>query len=385
MSLKSFLRKRNESVLFINPDYHCTFFYQEALRQRGWKVDILVTYNYPQNLIYDSSHIIRLNRRKNLAVRGLLDLLVFGLISWRYRHHVYYGRPLFLIQSSRISKFLFGKREWNIFLSLSKQFKAKIVYVPSGCKDEFTQEHFSHFDNGNICGNCAFIEYCSDDTNKLNLDIMGRYSDMIVGAGFFQSPSLEITPMKWKVIDLNKWSPNIEVPLQFKLPPTDALRIFHSRAGGLRDLPGKNIKGTYFLIDAVNKLKSEGFKIEIIEVKDIHSSDVKFFQIQADVVVDQLIYGQWGSIGIESMALGIPTICYIRESWKQEFLSNFPEYQELPILQSNEREIYYTLRNLLENPSVLLQYSVKARLFAERHFSIPENTDRLVKILHGLT
>jgi hypothetical protein len=291
---------------------------------------------------------------------------------------------MLLNQSSKLSGIFTGRKDWNIYLFLSKVVGAKIIYLPSGCRDEFTKTQFSLFDQGKVCGNCAFFEYCDETSNELNLSVMNRYSDLSIGIGFFRSVSLNLTPMKWKVIDLEKWSPSLEIPTQFQLPKSSNFRIFHTKASGLRDLPGKNIKGTYSIIDAVESLKKEGYQIELLEVSDQHINNVKYFQSQADVVIDQLIYGHWGSTSVESMALGKPTICYVRDSWKLEFLRNFPQYQELPTIQSDCDTIYNTLKYLIENPSVLTSYAEKSRRFAEAHFCPKCNAESFVKILENL-
>ena len=44
------------------------------------------------------------------------------------------------------------------------------------------------------------------------------------------------------------------------------------------------------------------------------NKDVRFIQVQADIVVDQLNYGRYGAQAREGMMLGRPTVCYINKS-----------------------------------------------------------------------
>ena len=86
----------------------------------------------------------------------------------------------------------------------------------------------------------------------------------------------------------------------------------------------KEQKGSQYVYRAFERLKSEGYNIEYVYLNNIKSSDMRYYQIQADIVVEQLIYGWWGSTGVETMSLGKPVICYLRRSWKEFFFKQFP-------------------------------------------------------------
>ena len=60
---------------------------------------------------------------------------------------------------------------------------------------------------------------------------------------------------------------------------------------------------------------------------------MRFYQAQADIVVDQLIYGHWGSTAVECMALGKPVVCYLDKRWKENFMDNYPEYKRYQSLK----------------------------------------------------
>lgn len=381
-----FFRLRGKSILFINPDYHCTFAYKQSLEKIGWRAKIFVPALFPNQYLFDESNILKSQFGKP-TFRGLdfRDLFVFIRHFLGFKFHFYYGRPPLQEDSKRFSKFFLGKEIWNIFLFLSKLSRAKIIYIPSGCRDEFNRSTFSLLDEGKVCGNCAFYEKCDEVSNNYNLQLMAHYSDLIVGAGFFTSPFLNLHTMKWKAIDLVQWSPGLVIPDNFVLPHSDSIRIFHASTLGDRDKPGKNIKGSYFLEKAITRLQAEGYRVELLRISHENIKDVRFFQIQADIVVDQLIYGQWGSVGIESMALGKPVICYIRDSWYESFLNAFPEYNEIPIFNADTNSIYDSLKFLIDNPSVRIQLGEKARRFAEQHFDSDHNSLELTELLKTLT
>ena len=111
---------------------------------------------------------------------------------------------------------------------------------------------------------------------------------------------------------------------------------------------------------------------------------MRFYQAQADIIVDQLIYGWWGSTVVEATALGKPVVCYLRPSWKQFFLKVFPEYPSVPIIEATTDTIYEVLKNLVLDAQYRSQKGEDARAFAESHFDPKQNTVDLIKTLERL-
>jgi glycosyltransferase involved in cell wall biosynthesis len=181
-------------------------------------------------------------------------------------------------------------------------------------------------------------------------------------------------------VDLDVYRPDIEVPREFKLPPSQNLRVLHSFYNKGRLNEGKNIKGSPHLLAAIDRLKFEGYLVEYYYLTDVPLVEMRYYQVQADIVVDQLIYGWWGSTAIEAMALGKPVICYLTPSWKRLFLERFPEYKSLPIVEANIKNIYDVLKRLVVDKEYRNQKGKEARLFAERHFDVKKNAYELEKL-----
>jgi hypothetical protein len=72
-------------------------------------------------------------------------------------------------------------------------------------------------------------------------------------------------------------------------------------------------------VSAVERLQSEALPVQLVSVTDIPSNQMRYYQAQVDIIVEQLIYGWWGSSGVETMALGKPVVCYLRPKWKEFF------------------------------------------------------------------
>jgi glycosyltransferase involved in cell wall biosynthesis len=124
--------------------------------------------------------------------------------------------------------------------------------------------------------------------------------------------------------------------------------------------------------------------VEYFYVQDVESRDMRYYQVQADIIVDQLIYGWWGSTGIEGMALGKPVVCYLRREWKEHFFQVFPEYSELPIVEASTGDIYEVIKRLVIDESYRRRKGEEARQFAEKHFDVKRNAADLGRLFLSL-
>lgn len=386
------LRKK-KSILFIRPDYHCSFFYRDEFVRQGWTADIYVDWCYPNKLLYSNCGILRApniegNRSRLVGwVNHILLAIWWMSIFWRYEYHLYYGRPPavnFLEEKLRLTQ-LFGK-DFLVELWLARLLGIKLIFLPTGCHDDESKEIFSKFEGGNVCGNCGAWHKCFDELNNANFARIRRFFAMQIGVGAIDSSQFRMSHIKYKAIDLELWSPQLEISPEHALPPSKNIRILHSayleKSG--RNWKGRNIKGSPFILDAIEKLKSEGYPIEYYNIIDKSSNQIRFYQAQADIVVEQLIYGWWGSTFVETAALGKPVVCYLRPSWKEFFFQTFPEYTELPIIEANTDNIYDVLKALVTDEAYRRKKGEESRRFAEAHFDPVKNTRDFIKILGAL-
>ena len=263
-----------------------------------------------------------LNKKIRLVVKEF-DITQISYFLWRTG-----GFPL-----------LFGNKahddpQVSATLSLARKLGNKIIQVPSGCLEEETRENYSKFDGGNVCGNCGWgAEVCNDEKNVARFNLVRKNANMVVGQGSLQSTQFNDLQrnIRYKSLDLELWRPNLTIPSEHLLPETKNIRILHSFYDKNRSKDGKNIKGSLHIIKAIKQLEDEGHPVEYMYIQDKKLKDMRYYQAQADVAVEQLIYGWWGSTGMETMSLGKPVVCYLRSSAKEFFLKNFPEYKTCPL------------------------------------------------------
>jgi len=376
-----------QSVLFVNPDYHCSFLLRRELRRMGWRANIFVPESYPAKLLYEHEDLIRMPG-KNLAGAGWIrqkwqaaaKFVWLTKLLMQHKYLVFYGGlealPIYFEGRKKDAPPI------SLALEMAKILGNKIIQIPSGCRELETKEIFSKLDDGNVCNNCGWgAEVCNDERNVARFDLVRKYADMVVGYGEMNSTQLNVTHFKYKCVDLALWKPGLEIPEEHRLPPTKNLRILHSFLGKGREKGGKNIKGTPYILKAIQRLANEGHAVEHMFLENMDSRVMRYYQAQADIAVEQLIYGWWGSTGIETMALGKPVVCYLRPSWKEFFLRQYPEYSRLPIVGATTQSIYEVLKKLVIDREYREQKARESRAFAVQHFDLQKNVIEFAKQL----
>ena len=267
----------------------------------------------------------------------------------------------------------FYRRGRSIDLEILTKLGKRLIYHPSGCKDQALQQTIRQR-YPYICGNCGWAaKACDDEVNDIALSLKNRYGSLIIPSSLMPSDRIDQTIMKYRSLDLNLWNGEVDIPSGFQLAKSSRIRIMHSFFDSGRRHGGKNIKGSPFIFDAVERLREEGHPVEYFYVNNISMRDMRYYQAQADIIVDQIIYGWWGSTAAEGMALGKPVVCYLHPEWKKEFLKAHPEYEELPIVEANTTNIYEVLKRLVVDSRFRKERGRASRTFAEQHFDVKKN------------
>ena len=133
----------------------------------------------------------------------------------------------------------------------------------------------------------------------------------------------------------------------------------------------RDIKGTNYLIGAVNRLKDEGYDIEL-RLLERKSNDEVLKEINnADLIVDQLIIGWYAMFAIESMALEKPVICYLREDLLDFYSQkNILSREDIPLINATTQNIYFVIKKAYESPDMLQKASKKGPDFVNDMHSI---------------
>jgi len=114
------------------------------------------------------------------------------------------------------------------------------------------------------------------------------------------------------------------------------------------------IKGTPFLLNAVEELQRDGYHIKLELMTNMSNEEVIQRCQYCDLIVDQLRIGWYGVFAVEAMAMGLPTVCYIRDD-----LFHYLPFPS-PLINSNPNLIKKTIVNLYNQPSELKTLSTRA-------------------------
>ena len=75
----------------------------------------------------------------------------------------------------------------------------------------------------------------------------------------------------------------------------------------------RGVKGTRFVLEAVDKLRSEGVRFRFELIEGLPRAEARRLFERADLLIDQLWLGWYGGLAVELMALGRPVVCNIRD------------------------------------------------------------------------
>lgn len=259
------------------------------------------------------------------------------------------------------------KDSFHLGLALARLLGTKIIYIPSGCRDEELKAAFQLLDDGSVCGNCGVSTDCSDAENMSFIDRANRYADLSLSLGFFRSTVLNHQPIAYKAMLLG-----------YNSAPTETVRVIHSHSLSGRERLGLNIKGTPIIDEIMTRIVADMPNVEYASVTGLSNSDLQSLQRQSHIVIDQLHYGHWGSTTVEAMANGCVVICYLREEWKAEFHRNFNEFGECPVVSATPHSLELIVRELVHNREKLEQLQVASQKFASVFFNPKRVVDGLI-------
>ena len=80
------------------------------------------------------------------------------------------------------------------------------------------------------------------------------------------------------------------------------------------------IEGTRAISEAVERLRRRGHSIRFLWVHDCSHQEVLAAFSRADLAIGKMKMGYYANTQIESMALGVPTITFVREEFKTDEL-----------------------------------------------------------------
>lgn len=138
------------------------------------------------------------------------------------------------------------------------------------------------------------------------------------------------------------------------------------------------IKGSEYVFTAINNLRNR-FDFDFKVIENTPYKEAKKIYEQADLVIDQLILGEYGRLACECMAMGKPVICYYNEHYKQ-----FNGIEDIPIINANPDTIERVIGECLSNLDQIKDIGIKSRQYVEKYHDIRKNVENLLQIYSQL-
>lgn len=351
-------------------------YYSIGLKELGYDSDYMVSY-------YSASDFSFLEKQPDFMLQQANDKKSEQYFDGRKVEFLIYALShydIFHVHSN--CSLFFGSSFWgnNSDLPYLKKMGKKVVQSYWGYCDNRRMEDPS----GGVISECDVCRQlrpvcCENKAYNKLISRSLQYSDvMLTNARAVTQYGI----YKWmdNPIDLKRYSFSYkDIPKKYRLENNGKIKIYHSFGNATKR---DDVKGTKFIIEAVNRLEKEGYNVELIYINDVQHSDIRYYQAQADIVVDQLYCGWYGSTGAECLSLGKIVITYVNPD-----VANYVEKnlgRELPVVSATTNTIYDVLKDILDNPDKYEVYKTRARKFAEQYHDYRVVASELLSIYKGL-
>ncbi len=133
------------------------------------------------------------------------------------------------------------------------------------------------------------------------------------------------------------------------------------------------LKGTNDVLKTISQLKCD-FDFDFKLIENMSRSEALSFVRECDIVLDQFMVGSYGTVSLEAMAFGKPTVCYLKPS-VIEGLS-----EDCPIVNANVDNLKTVLAGLFTNGTFRYNLGVKGRAYVEKYHDSHKMAEQLKTI-----
>lgn len=339
--------KYPDSVLHVSYMVHIPYHTTRILRRHGWKADFLAV---GESTTWNRSDFVKPgNWRLSLPLR---EFALFWSVVARYEViHLH-----FMITMSATG--------WE--LEFLKRMGRKIVVHYRGCEIRDRERNMALHPEINICQRCDYdATVCRHPVNQMRRGLARRYADHV----------LVTTP------DMKDFLPDAE-HFPFFAPEAEPAAVADRAApagsgGGFRIVHVTNhpgIEGTFEILAVIDRLKEKGHVIDFVFLRGVPHARVLEEYRGADLAIGKMKMGYYANAQIESMAMGVPTITYIRPGFVTQ------EMQDSGFILTSLPELERTLEFYLTHPEAL---AAKRRLARASVLRLHDNA-KLAKRLIAL-
>ncbi len=213
-----------------------------------------------------------------------------------------------------------------------------------------------------------YYSQVTDEAKRKRIKSFAEHADLIYA---LNPDLLHVLPshaqfLPYAHIDLMDWISAEDISSKSSLRPL----VVHAPSN-------RGVKGTGYVLEAVDQLRREGLEFDFRLVEGLSQSEARKLYEQADLVIDQLLAGWYGGFAVEAMALEKPVICYLRHSDFAYLPADMAK--ELPLIEANPHSITSVLREWLCKPRDQRREKGKqGRIFVEKWHDPKQIAQRLL-------
>ena len=157
-----------------------------------------------------------------------------------------------------------------------------------------------------------------------------------------------------------------------RIAPITAYSDRDGRNGAVRVLHTPNhrgVKGSEFLVAAVERLREEGLQIELVLLERVQNSEVLACMRTVDILAEQFVLQFYGLSGIEGLATGLPVVANMSMDDYLQVLRRFSYLDECPVVAASIEMLTDVLRRLVTDPALRATLGRAGRQYAEKYHS----------------
>lgn len=235
----------------------------------------------------------------------------------------------------------------------------KVVFHYHGC-DVRNRAHMNATHARSTCTECD--PFCLPARQQRVLASAKRWVD----AEIVSTPDLLESAPRAQQIHVAVWLPDYP----FAEPRREPKLVLHAPTNRL-------IKGTKYVEAAFEALRPKFPGVEFRTVEKVPWAGLRDLMRECDVFVDQVFMGWYGMVSAEAMALGKPTLAYIRPDFE-------PRMHDAPVVRTSIETLAADLEALLGDAPRRAALGVAGRAYVEREHAAPVIAARLIELYRSL-
>lgn len=133
----------------------------------------------------------------------------------------------------------------------------------------------------------------------------------------------------------------------------------------------RGFKGTEFIVDAVERLRREGLKIELRLIEKMQNSEVRrVLSEDADILVEQVVCSGHALNALEGMACGLPVVSNLDDDVYIAPIRRWSYFGECPIVSATPESLIDVLRKLVTRPELRRRLGHASRQYVEKYHDL---------------